>query len=80
MIAKLLLVFVVANILCECCVDRRDIYHQDLAEMADNISVDEVNDLLTCSLCSNIITEPRSLPCLHNFCKVCLGECLCFKN
>ncbi|XP_028413796.1 E3 ubiquitin-protein ligase TRIM56-like [Dendronephthya gigantea] len=35
---------------------------------------DEIKDLLTCSLCSNILHDPRSLPCLHSFCKRCLGQ------
>ncbi|XP_028396172.1 E3 ubiquitin-protein ligase TRIM33-like [Dendronephthya gigantea] len=37
-------------------------------------SVDDVKDLLTCSLCSNILHDPRSLNCLHNFCKGCLEK------
>ena len=41
---------------------------------SDNVPVDEINDLLTCSMCLETLTEPRSLPCFHNFCKVCLGE------
>ena len=42
----------------------------------DSVPVDEIKDLLTCSLCSKTLNEPRSLSCLHNFCKVCLGECI----
>ena len=41
---------------------------------SDSVPVDEIIDLLTCSLCSKTLTEPRSLLCLHNFCKDCLGE------
>ena len=37
-------------------------------------SVAEIEDLLTCSICSETLTEPRSLHCFHNFCKVCLGK------
>ena len=44
----------------------------------DSVSVDELKDLLTCSLCSKTLNEPRSLSCLHSFCKVCLGEYICF--
>ena len=33
-----------------------------------------VEDLLTCSLCSKTLNDPRILPCFHNFCKICLGE------
>ena len=45
---------------------------------SDNVPVDELKDLLTCSLCSKTLNEPRSLSCLHSFCKVCLGEYICF--
>ena len=37
-------------------------------------SVAEIEDLLTCSICTETLTEPRSLHCFHNFCKVCLGK------
>ncbi|XP_028395967.1 E3 ubiquitin-protein ligase TRIM56-like [Dendronephthya gigantea] len=40
----------------------------------DSGSVDEITDLLTCSLCSNILHDPKSLTCLHNFCKGCLEK------
>jgi hypothetical protein len=53
-----------------------------LIEMAsassDSVPVDEIKDLLTCSMCLQTLTEPRSLPCLHNFCKVCLGAYIFF--
>ena len=41
---------------------------------SDSVPVDDIKYLLTCSLCSETLNEPRSLPCLHNFCKVCLGK------
>jgi hypothetical protein len=41
---------------------------------SDSVSVDEINELLTCCMCLETLHEPRSLPCFHNFCKVCLGE------
>ena len=45
----------------------------------DSVDVDEIKDLLTCSLCSRTLNEPRILPCFHNFCQVCLGEFRCLK-
>ena len=47
---------------------------------SDSVDVDEIKYLLTCSLCSRTLSEPRILPCFHNFCKVCLGEFLCLNN
>ena len=41
---------------------------------SDSVPVDDVKYLLTCSMCTETLNEPRSLPCLHNFCKVCLGK------
>ncbi len=35
-------------------------------------SVDEETDLVTCSICLEIYTDPRALPCLHSFCSHCL--------
>jgi tripartite motif-containing protein 2/3 len=41
----------------------------------------DVNDLfnvteddVTCSICLEIVTKPRRLPCQHSFCESCLGE------
>ena len=45
-----------------------------MARVSDSAPVDELKDLLACSLCSKTLNEPRSLSCLHSFCKVCLGE------
>ncbi|XP_028407149.1 E3 ubiquitin-protein ligase TRIM33-like [Dendronephthya gigantea] len=39
---------------------------------SDNVPVDEINNLLTCSLCSKLLHDSRSLTCLHNFCRGCL--------
>ena len=47
-----------------------------MANVSDSVPVDELKDLLTCSLCSKTLNEPKSL-CLHSFCKVCLGEYIC---
>ena len=48
---------------------------------SESVSVDEIKDLLTCCMCLETLHEPRSLPCFHNFYKVCLGEyILLFKN
>ncbi|GFO35427.1 tripartite motif-containing protein 2-like [Plakobranchus ocellatus] len=33
-------------------------------------------DYLTCSLCSQPFRQPKTLPCLHNFCKACLSQYL----
>jgi hypothetical protein len=33
----------------------------------------KLNDLFTCEICSNILNEPKTLPCQHTFCsKPCL--------
>jgi hypothetical protein len=46
--------------------------------MAEASSVDSaaenIDVLLTCSMCKKPLDEPRSLHCFHNFCKVCLGK------
>ena len=35
-------------------------------------SLKELEQHLTCSVCLNIYTNPKSLPCLHSFCQHCL--------
>jgi hypothetical protein len=45
---------------------------------SDSVPVDEIKDLLTCTMCLEPLNDPRSLPCFHNFCNVCLGEYIYF--
>ena len=56
------------------CKRRKEASVKMASDSSDSGSVDEILDLMTCSLCSKTLDEPRSLPCFHNFCKVCLGE------
>ena len=37
-----------------------------------NVPLDELEVLLECPICMERVNDPRSLPCFHNFCKVCL--------
>ena len=39
-----------------------------------NVSLDELESLLECPICMERINDPRSLPCFHNFYKVCLHK------
>ncbi|VDI01169.1 Hypothetical predicted protein [Mytilus galloprovincialis] len=34
--------------------------------------VDEEDNLLTCSICLEMFKNPKYLPCLHTFCKLCI--------
>ncbi|XP_076086412.1 uncharacterized protein LOC143057066 [Mytilus galloprovincialis] len=34
---------------------------------------DNLDDLLTCSICLETFREPKYLPCLHTFCKTCIN-------
>ena len=36
--------------------------------------IQEIDDMIECSICCQVFTEPKSLPCLHTFCKVCLQQ------
>ena len=40
----------------------------------DRVIGDVSEDFLTCSLCKDDYTDPRSLPCLHAFCRNCIAE------
>ena len=45
-----------------------------MATVSSIDSAAEFEDLLKCSLCTEPLNEPRSLHCLHSFCKVCLRK------
>jgi len=41
--------------------------------MARKLSVDkELDDMTECSICTEVFTDPRVLPCIHTFCLKCL--------
>ena len=56
----------------------RKFYLKMASASSDSVPVDDIKDLLTCSMCSETLNEPKSLSCLHNFCKSCLGEYINF--
>lgn len=35
---------------------------------------EEVTEHLTCAVCMEQFKEPKVLPCLHTYCKACLGK------
>jgi len=37
--------------------------------------VKEVYDMTECSICTEVFTDPRVLPCIHTFCLKCLVNC-----
>ncbi|CAH1252223.1 TRIM59 [Branchiostoma lanceolatum] len=39
-----------------------------------NISQEIQDDVLSCAICNNHLTEPKALPCLHTYCCKCLQE------
>ena len=41
--------------------------------MADDI-VESIQGLLSCSVCSELFTEPKTLPCMHTFCEECIRK------
>ena len=45
-----------------------------VAKMAEGTTAATIEDLLTCSLCLELFKEPKTLTCLHSYCKACLNE------
>ena len=45
-----------------------------MAAASDRSPVDRMESLLTCTICKELLKEPRSLPCFHSFCKHCLTK------
>src|SRR6218665_521099 len=35
---------------------------------------DELDDMITCSICTEVYTDPKGLPCLHTFCMKCIQQ------
>ena len=50
------------------------------AEMAEgggdlfSISLQKLDDELTCPVCTEHFKEPKVLPCLHYYCKTCIAD------
>ena len=43
------------------------------AVVADNITLEKMREDLTCMVCADLFTTPKTLPaCLHTFCEKCL--------
>ena len=36
---------------------------------------EKIDDLLKCSICLDILSKPKTLPCLHTFCSDCIKKC-----
>ena len=41
-------------------------------EMESSDDWEEIKKEITCSICYELFTDPRTLPCLHTFCKSCI--------
>ena len=48
--------------------------------MAERQAAATIEDLLTCSLCLELFREPKTLTCLHSYCKACLNEMTTIAN
>jgi len=55
---------------------------QDMPENSNSLSKDQqqINELLECSVCLNILTEPKQLSCGHTFCETCISTLLKSSN
>jgi hypothetical protein len=41
---------------------------------SDDIKKQELNDITTCCICTEVYTDPKALPCIHTFCMKCIQE------
>ena len=44
------------------------------AAATEAVPVDQLQSMLTCSICLERLNDPRTLPCFHSFCKSCLEK------
>ena len=49
-----------------------DIMELDTYCACDHDDWEEIKKEITCSICFELFTDPRTLPCLHTFCKSCI--------
>ena len=47
---------------------------QEEAQTSRGFEIESILRHLTCPLCGNLFTDPRSLPCLDSFCSGCLNQ------
>ena len=40
----------------------------------NSIAEQQIEEKVTCVICGNMFNDPRTIPCLHTFCKCCLEE------
>ena len=45
-----------------------------MATAPDPAPAKRIEELLTCDICREILNEPKTLPCFHSFCKICLAR------
>ena len=45
---------------------------QATSNVENNDDWEEIKKEITCSICYELFTDPRTLPCLHTFCKSCI--------
>ena len=51
-----------------------EIRESELVERA--VDWTKIRKEMTCTICGNMFTEPRTIPCLHTFCKQCIESSL----
>ena len=43
-----------------------------MAQQSSSTALEELNEQLTCNVCLDQYTNPKTLPCLHSFCLKCI--------
>lgn len=43
-----------------------------MARSLEAVSVDQLEEFLVCSICLETLKDPRTLPCFHSYCNICL--------
>ena len=47
---------------------------REMAQQSSSTALKELDEQLTCNVCLDQYTNPKTLPCLHSFCLKCIEK------
>ena len=54
--------------------DRANLMATEIAVTLEKAEWQRIEEEITCSICGDLFTDPKTIPCLHTFCKQCIEK------